>query len=100
MYFMGPFKIPPEAAVKGVSSCCIKARVTRGNAEGGTWYKMCNRTSLWNAVVGQTSFNETQFLLECTIDVIYFFATVYGSSNFTLVKGVFCVITYAKFYGV
>ena len=55
---MGPFKIPPEAAVKGVSSCCIKARVARGNAEGGAWDEMCNRTSLWNAVVGETSFYE------------------------------------------
>ena len=96
MYFMGPFKIPPEAAVKGVSSCCIKARVARGNAKGGTWDKICN----WDAVVGQNSFNEKQLLLECTIDVVYFFATVYASSKFALVKGVFCVITCAKFFGV
>ena len=96
----GPFKIPPEAAVKGVSSCCIKAGVARDNVEGGTWDTMYNRTSLWDAVVGQISFNEMQLLLECTIDVINFFAMVYGSSNFALVKGVFCVITCAKFFGV
>ena len=35
LYFMGPFKVPPEAAVKGVSSCCVKARVARDNADGG-----------------------------------------------------------------
>jgi hypothetical protein len=46
------------------------------------WYKMDNRTSRWNAVVRQTSFNETDFLLECTIDVINVFATLYGSSSF------------------